>query len=73
MSQGLGSGVRERRAGAAGCRGRDRRAGAGWGGEHGSWVNEVEAHGTDQGPRWGVGERAPAGQRMTWLLSCGGG
>lgn len=59
---------------AADCRGHDRCAGAGWGGERGSWVSEVEARGTGQGPRmWGAGARAPGGQQRTWLPSCGGG
>lgn len=57
----------------ADCRGHDC-AGVGWGGEHGSWVSEVEAHGSAQGPRMrGEGARAPGGQQKTWLPSCGGG
>lgn len=59
---------------AADCRGHDHHAGAGWEGEHGSWVGEVEAHGTVQGPRVpGAGARAPGVRQRTLLPSCGGG
>lgn len=76
MSQGrelsLAVGLRERWA-AAGCRGRDCCAGVGWAGECGSWVSEVAAHGTVQGPRQkGAGAQAPGAQRKTWIPSCGG-
>lgn len=68
-----GAGLRELLVGAADCRGRDCCAGAGWGGERGSWVSEVEARGTGQGPRMpGADAQAPVGQK-TWLPSCGGG
>lgn len=67
-------GLRDRRVGVADYRGRDCCAEVGWGGEHGSWVSEVEAHGTGQEHRMqGAGERAPGGQWKTWLASCGGG
>lgn len=58
----------------AGCRGHDCCAGVGWEGEHGSWVGEVEARGTAQGPRLqGACVQVPGGQWKTWLPSCGGG
>lgn len=78
MSQGQelrsGAGLREWWVGVADCRGHDCCAEAGWGGEHGSWVSEVEEHGTGQGPRMlGAGAQAPGGQWKTWLPSYGGG
>lgn len=72
--QSLGAGLRERSVAAADCRGRDCCAGAGWGGGRGSWLSEVEARGTDRGPRTrGAGAQAPGGPWKTWLPSCGGG
>lgn len=74
QEQRSGAGRHELKVGVADYRGHDCCAGAGWGGERGSWVSEVEAHGTGQGPQTqGVGAQAPVGQRKTWLPSCGGG
>lgn len=58
----------------ADCRGRDRHAGVGWGGGHGSWVSEVEAHGIVQGLQMkGACAQALGGLWKTLLPSCGGG
>lgn len=72
--QRLGAGLREQRVVAADCKDRDSRAGVGWGDEHGSWVSEVEAHGSGQRlQKQGAGAQAPGGLQKPWQPSCGGG
>lgn len=65
---------REQRVAAADCRGRGCRAGAGWGGERGSWVSGAEALGNAPTHRMrGACALAPGGPLKTWLPSGGGG
>lgn len=67
-------GRRECLVGAADCRGHDHRAEGGGACEHGSWVSEVEAHGTGQEPQVQEEDaQAPGGLPRTSLPSCGDG
>lgn len=71
--QRVGVGRHEQKVVAADCRDHDSHAGVGWGDERGSWVSEVEAHGSAQRlQKQGAGAQAPGGLQKSWQPSCGG-